>query len=408
MYAIVDIECNGAGFRKEKAIEIAILLYDGHEVVDQLFTLVNPNEEITPFVQKLTGITPKMVKTAPKFHEMAKRIIEMTEGATLVGHNVDFDYRILRQSFKELGYDFKINTIDTLSLSKKLIPDIESYSLSKLCKSLGIPHTDIHRAGGDARATLELFKLLISKDIDNDIIQSHQDEAKSKSYINKVNELTEDLPVEKGILYFQNKKGQIVLCEYADNIYKKARKIFSSKSAKKQIIQQEVEQIHYEFTGTDIIAQLIFREKELKPQTRNSFFIVFNEESKEFSISTKKQKENIRLFGFKSYFQAEIFLKFLQNRENGLDFKKIKKEISFSKRNELWIGKGRTLGEKSFLAFRQGKFIGYGFYELYHQVLSWDKILNLMIPVKSLGNEIKNEMQIAYLRNEFKIVEIEK
>lgn len=132
MYAIVDIECNGAGFRKEKAIEIAILLYDGHEVIDQLFTLVNPNEEITPFVQKLTGITPKMVKTAPKFHEMAKRIIEMTEGATLVGHNVDFDYRILRQSFKELGYDFKINTIDTLSLSKKLIPDIESYSLSKL------------------------------------------------------------------------------------------------------------------------------------------------------------------------------------------------------------------------------------------------------------------------------------
>lgn len=101
-------------------------------------------------------------------------------------------------------------------------------------------------------------------------------------------------------------------------------------------------------------------------------------------------------------------MKFLQNRENGLDFKKIKKEISFSKRNELWIGKGRTLGEKSFLAFRQGKFIGYGFYELYHQVLSWDKILNLMIPVKSLGNEIKNEIQIAYLRNEFKIVKIEK
>lgn len=408
MYAIVDIECNGAGFRKEKAIEIAILLYDGHEVIDQLFTLVNPNEEITPFVQKLTGITPKMVKTAPRFHEMAKRIIEMTEGATLVGHNVDFDYRILRQSFRELGYDFKINTIDTLSLSKKLIPDIESYSLSKLCKSLGLPHADIHRAGGDARATLELFKLLISKDIDNDIIQSHQDEAKSKSYINKVNELTEDLPAGKGILYLQNKKGQIILYEYADNIYKKARKIFSSKSAKKQIIQQEVEQIHYEFTGTDIIAQLIFREKELKPQIRNSFFIVFNEESKEFSISTKKQKEDIRLFGFKSYSQAEIFLKFLQNRESGLDFKKIKKEISFSKRNELWIGKGRTLGEKSFLAFRQGKFIGYGFYELYHQVLSWDKILNLMIPVKSLGNEIKNEMQIAYLRNEFKIVKIEK
>jgi DNA polymerase-3 subunit epsilon len=53
---------------------------------------------------------PKMVKSAPKFHEIAKRIIEITEGTTLVGHNIDFDYRMLRQSFKRLGYDFQINT----------------------------------------------------------------------------------------------------------------------------------------------------------------------------------------------------------------------------------------------------------------------------------------------------------
>ena len=101
-----------------------------------------------------------MVKRAPKFHEIAKRVIEMTENTTLVGHNVEFDYRMLRQSFRRLGFDFKINTIDTLPLAKKLIPDVESYSLGKLCKSVGIPLSDAHRAGGDARATLDLFKLL--------------------------------------------------------------------------------------------------------------------------------------------------------------------------------------------------------------------------------------------------------
>ena len=47
-----------------------------------------------------------------------KRIIEITEGTILVGHNIDFDYRMLRQSFKRLGFDFKINTLDTIPLAK--------------------------------------------------------------------------------------------------------------------------------------------------------------------------------------------------------------------------------------------------------------------------------------------------
>ena len=210
MYSVIDIESNGGGFRKEYIIELAIFVYNGHEVVDQLITLINPEAEITQYVQKLTGITPKMVKRAPKFHEIAKRVIEMTENTTLVGHNVEFDYRMLRQSFRRLGFDFKINTIDTLPLAKKLIPDVESYSLGKLCKSVGIPLSDAHRAGGDARATLDLFKLLISKDTENQIIQQHQEETQSKLYINKINELTENLPSEKGIFYLQDKAGKII------------------------------------------------------------------------------------------------------------------------------------------------------------------------------------------------------
>lgn len=408
MYAIIDIESNGSGFRKERIIEVALFIYDGHEITDQLISLVNPEDEITPFVQKLTGITPKMVKAAPKFHEIAKRIIEMTEGAILVGHNVDFDYRMLRQSFKSLGYDFQMNTIDTIALAKKLIPDMESYSLGKLCKSVGIPHSDVHRAAGDARATLELFKLLISKDVNNEIIQSHQEETKAKSYANKIKELTEDIPSEKGILYFQDKKGGIIFCDFTDNLYKKTKKIFNSKSVKNQKIQQEVQQIYYEFTGTDIIARLMLSEKGLKKQVRKPFSIVYHHQKEDFFISTKRSQDEVKLFNFKYFSQAERFLDELQNREKGLDWVSIKKEISFSGRNEIWIGKGRTLGEKSFLAFKNGKFIGYGFYELYHQVLSWDKIKKLMIPIHYLSENIKNEMQIAYLKGDFKIVKVEK
>lgn len=405
MYSVIDIESNGAGFREECIIELAIFVYDGHEVVDQLITLINPEAEITQYVQKLTGITPKMVKRAPKFHEIAKRVIEMTENTTLVGHNVEFDYRMLRQSFRRLGFDFKINTIDTLPLAKKLIPDVESYSLGKLCKSVGIPLSDAHRAGGDARATLDLFKLLISKDTENQIIQQHQEETQSKLYINKINELTENLPSEKGIFYLQDKAGKIIFCDFSDNIYKSAKGILNSKSKRNIQFQKNVEQIYYEFTGTDIIALLMLKEKKVKRNTSKPFAVRYSAQTGSFFVSSSKKNEGeTDLFNFKYPSQAEKLLSILQ-KEN-LDYKALKKKISFAGRNELWVGQGRKLGEHSFLAFKGGKFIGYGFYELYHQTLSWEKILKLTIPVTTLPKEIKNEMQIAYLKGEFKVIKI--
>jgi DNA polymerase-3 subunit epsilon len=72
MYSIIDIESNGAGYRKESIIEVAIFRYDGHTITDQFISLVNPESEITPFVQKLTKITSKMVKTAPNFTKLPK------------------------------------------------------------------------------------------------------------------------------------------------------------------------------------------------------------------------------------------------------------------------------------------------------------------------------------------------
>ncbi|MDO4762997.1 MAG: 3'-5' exonuclease [Flavobacteriaceae bacterium] len=406
MYAIIDIESNGDGFRKERIIEIALFLYDGHKVIDQFISLINPEEKITPFVQRLTKITPKKVKTAPKFHEVARRIVEITQGATLVGHNVEFDYRILRQSFKKLGYDFSINTIDTLPLAKKLIPDEESYSLGKLCKSIGIPHSEEHRAGGDARATLELFKVLMSKDLNNEILQSHQEEALSQKYFNRIMELTEDLPEDNGILYFQDKKGKIIHCSFADNLYKKAKKILNSNQNLHLKLQKNVEQIAYEYTGTKIIADLILNEKKLRKPIKNPFEIVYSQSLEDFIITTKRNDDELPFFKFKYFAQAERFLDFLQNAGK-LNSKTLKKDVSFAKRNELWVGKGRALGEKSFLAFRKGKLIGYGFYELYHQILSWERIEKLMIPITSLPLDIKNEMLIAFLKQEFDIKKVE-
>ena len=262
MYSVIDIESNGAPFRKESIIEIAVYRFDGHEITDQFISLVNPEDEISAFVQKLTGITSKMVLTAPKFHEIAKRVVEITQDSTLVGHNIDFDYRMLRQSFKRLGYEFNINTLDTIPLAKKLIPEEKSYSLSKLCKSIGIPLTEAHRASGDARATLDLFKLLMIKDKSNEIIQSQQEEIHAKGYFNKIQLLTEDLPNERGILYFQNSDGKIIHSDVVEDLYKSAKKILESDSRKYKNIQEDAVLTSYELTGTDLIAKLMMKGRE--------------------------------------------------------------------------------------------------------------------------------------------------
>lgn len=407
MYSIIDIESNGAGFRKECIIDIAIFKYDGHKIVDQFISLVNPESEITPFVQKLTNISPKMVKTAPKFHELAKRVVEITEGTTLVGHNIDFDYRMLRQSFQRLGYDFKINTLDTIPLAKKLIPDEVSYSLGKLVKSLGIPLVNAHRAEGDARATLELFKLLLSKDTSNEIIQEQHDETNAKTYINKIKLLTQDLPSEKGFVYFQNEAGKIIFSDYVQDINKFSKKLFNSKSKKWENIQTEVEQINFELTGTDIIAKLILNSKGIKKRETLPFGLYFRNNKYLVEKNTLNKNEK-PILKFKAFTQGSKAVQFISKIEEFKDINVFKKKIDFRKRNELWLGSGRKLGEKLFLIIDNGKVTSYGFYELFTQIQTMSKISKLKIDLPLPTSDLINDLQLALLRGDFETLPLPK
>lgn len=401
MYTVIDIESNGAPFRKESIIEIAIYRFDGHEITDQFISLVNPEDEISSFVQKLTGITQKMVITAPKFHEIAKRVVEITQDSILVGHNIDFDYRMLRQSFKRLGYEFKIKTLDTIPLAQKLIPEEKSYSLSKLCKSIGIPLSEAHRASGDARATLDLFKLLIIKDKNNEIIQSQQEESLEKDYISKVQILTEDLPNERGILYFQNSDGKIICSDVVEDLYKSAKKIFDSDKAKYKKIQEETEKISYELTGTDLIAKLMMQNKGIQKRQPLTFGLFYRKNK--YILEKIKLQEDKPLLRFKSFTQGLKAINYIKSREELKDLAELTQKINLKGRNEIWSSSGRTLGEKSFLVLEKGKLIGFGFYELYHQIQSLEKIKKLMLPVPRFSQDLQNDLQLALLRNEFEV-----
>ena len=403
MYAIIDIESNGGKFREESIIEIAIYRFDGHEVTDQFISLVNPEDEISKYVQKLTGITPKMVKTAPKFHELARRVLEITEGATLVGHNIEFDYRMLRQSFKRLGYEFRINTLDTIELSRKLIPNAESYSLGKLVKSLGIPLTSQHRASGDARATLELFKLLITKDIDRKIIEQQFEETNAKTYTNKVKELTQDLPADKGIIFFQNASGEILSCDYSENINRSAKRMFNSKSARVRALQENTQQVNYELTGTPVIAGLMIKNLGISRRNRYSHGLFFTENQFIISdLNTENRRDAI--LKFKTYSQAKKVIQYLSSELQLTDLESLNQKINFPEKNFLLISSGRKIGEKSFLFIEKGRLRGYGFFEINTQINTLEKIHQSMVNAKP-DTDTLNELKISLLRGDYRVQE---
>ena len=166
MYAVIDIEATGGNHINGKIIEIAVILYDGNKIISEYSTLVNPEVKIDWYVTKLTGITNKMVADAPLFKDVAKEIVKLTKGNIFVAHDVDFDFKFLKEELRKVGFDFNEPKVCTLKLSEKHLPNAASYSLGKLCDELGIPIPEEvrHRAAGDAVATAKLLGLLLSMD----------------------------------------------------------------------------------------------------------------------------------------------------------------------------------------------------------------------------------------------------
>src|SRR5690606_21707754 len=197
-----------------------------------------------------------MLRQAPKFFEVAKRIIEITEGCIIVAHNAPFDYRVLKLEFDRLGYPFNRPTLCTVEMSKILLPDAQAYSLGKLVRSLGIPITDRHRASGDALATLKLFELLLSKDHGKTIMQSMIKSDLKTGLHPKFLDITDTLASSAGIYYIHNEKGEIIFISKSKNIKKQVLEHFTSESSTSKKIQQETYTVTFEKTGNELIALL--------------------------------------------------------------------------------------------------------------------------------------------------------
>lgn len=238
--------------------EIAIIKFDGEKELDRFETLINPEMSIPYHITRLTGITNEMVSDAPKFYEIAKIIVEFTEGSIFVAHNVFFDYNFIQAEFRELGYTFKAPKMCTVRLARKIFPGHKSYSLGNICHDLGIAITARHRAMGDAQATTQLFKLMIKKSPDL-ITTTEEKSAKRISLPPNLNEEDfENLPNRPGVYFFWNEKEELLYVGKSKQIKKRISSHFrlNIKRPKDIELKNSVRKITFEETGSDFIAKI--------------------------------------------------------------------------------------------------------------------------------------------------------
>ena len=264
MYSVVDIETTGNGYKGQKITEISIFIFDGEKIIDEFTSLVNPEQKIPYFITNLTGITEAMVRTAPKFYEIAKKVAEITKDTVFVAHNVNFDYNIIRDEFKSLGFDFKRKKLCTVRLSRKIIPGLASYSLGNICSAEDIEIAARHRAKGDAEATVELFKRLIKRDQKftiNSFLNAKSREATLPPLLDK--QVVDNLPERHGVYYFKNAQKEVIYVGKANNIKQRVISHFYDKKKKERTMCLETADISYTETGSELIA-LLHESSEIK------------------------------------------------------------------------------------------------------------------------------------------------
>jgi DNA polymerase-3 subunit epsilon len=412
MYAIVDIETTGSKPDYDKIIEIAIYLHDGEKIVDAFCSLINPERYIPDFITKLTGISNEMVTNAPKFYEIAKKVVQFTEGHIFVAHNVQFDYSFLKNEFRSLGYNYQRQTLCTVRLSRKLIPHLPSYSFGRLCESLGIKIHERHRAKGDAEATAKLLTRLVQinrSHVESDIIEA---EIKFPTLPPKITqEQVANLPEETGVYYFHDEKGSVIYIGKSRNIRKRIASHFQlfSKNRKHYALKETIADISYEITGSELVALLLesaeikkYKPRFNKAQRRDNYnhgiFVRKSSEGYLHLYADKIKSEKMPIYFTESSVIARLIIEKYQQkfklckklcdmyRHAGACFgyrvgecagacvsqepfeeynKRVEQAIAqlsqFRKPNFCIVGKGRKHTEKSLVWVENGLYWGFGF-----------------------------------------------
>ncbi len=426
MFAIIDLETTGGNSTTERIIEIGIVLHDGKQKTGEYTTLVNPEKDISVFISTFTGITNAMVRTAPKFADIATTLFEILDGKIFVAHNAKFDYNFIKSEFRRINIPFVQKNICTVQLSRKIFPDIKSHSLGNLCRDLNINIDNRHRAFGDAAATAFFLEKIIQNDKHN-YVQELIKEDNSKLFLpkNLDKKTMEIIPEETGVFYFHDVSGAILFVDKSKNIKEHIHNFFSKKPIDKNKVQLHdlVHDISFELTGNDLIANLIeshtirkSNPKFNKPVTTHNYkFGLFSETDmygfQKLIVKMINEDEN-PLLKFSSKFKAEKMLhSIITSFKLEPTFKKIDNAIHYNNRlknvlnkyvyphmNCFIIDTGRGGTEKSVIQIENYEYKGFGFFDPAY--INDPSELKDCIKTETEYTDIKKNIQFYIRKNE--------
>lgn len=160
---VLDFESTGLDTLKDRVIEIGAVKMTGGTLVDTLSILVNPKIPLRPKITEITGITDMMLADKETAETAIPKLMDFIGDAAIAAHNAAFDGKLLKAELRRLGREFNAPILDTLSLSRKLLPELKSFKLKSVCKALSVSLKNAHRAVHDATATAyclaKMFKI---------------------------------------------------------------------------------------------------------------------------------------------------------------------------------------------------------------------------------------------------------
>lgn len=163
IFVVFDTETTGTDANKDDIIEIsAVKLVDG-EIKEQFSCLINPGRHISEEATAVNNITDEMVANCYKISDVIGDFYKFTRGTILVAHNAPFDISFISIAGKKNLYDFDNAYIDTLVLSRQIMPKLKNHKLGTICKALDVSLVGAHRALNDAVATAQVFVELMNR-----------------------------------------------------------------------------------------------------------------------------------------------------------------------------------------------------------------------------------------------------
>jgi DNA polymerase III epsilon subunit family exonuclease len=155
----VDLETTGGSVQVDRITEIG-LVEISRSGVDTWTSLVDPGQDIPPFIQDLTGISNEMVRGQPAFEALADGLAARLEGKLFVAHNARFDYGFLQRSFERAGIQFEADMLCTVQLSRSLFPSAARHGLSALIERFSLEPLGRHRALADADLIWQFWQVI--------------------------------------------------------------------------------------------------------------------------------------------------------------------------------------------------------------------------------------------------------